>query len=100
MAHPRNHRSHIGNPQNSLACRPETHRDIRAIADLSGQTMTETLDDIVAFFKRKHPETGRVVDAMRPRMPLYIRTANGRDEVVRERIVLADTEQGGVSCEG
>lgn len=100
MTHPRNHRSHIGNPQNSLACRPETHRDIRAIADLSNQTMTDTLDEVVAFFKRKHPETGRVVDAMRPRMPLYIQAENTRHRVVEERIVLVDTEQGGRSCEG
>jgi hypothetical protein len=100
MAYPRNHRSHIGNPQNSIACRPETHRDIRAIADLSNQSMTETLDEVVAFFKRKHPETGRVVDAMRPRLPLYIRTENGRHAVVQERIVLVDTENGGASCEG
>jgi hypothetical protein len=80
MAHPRNHRSHIGNPQNSIACRAETHRDIRAIADLSNQSMTDTLDEVVAFFKRKHPETGR--------------------HRVVERIVLVDTEQGGRSCEG
>ena len=72
--------------------------------------MTETLDEVVAFFKRKHPETGRVVDAMRPRVPLYIQAENTRHRVVEERIVLVDQpddrfplyirEDGGVSCEG
>ena len=78
MHRPRNPRSHPGNPQNSLPCHPDVHRDIRVMAELSNVTMSDQIREIVNDYQRRNPHVGLVCRAMRPRQPLYKNDQGGR----------------------